>query len=152
MNEASLAEILRPHDFPQNGLLASAVDVSASLRHRRPTSRPSKEGWKDACMHGYFREEKRRRKGRPFSQQRKCKSNFNAGEVSRRSRSHRFRGLEGNHVREGSLSRGRIDAELGGRAAPAEWRALRIGVNCAHFSSLTGENTEAMFEAGKSKS
>ena len=63
-----------------------------------------------------------------------------------------FEGWRGNHVREGSLSRGRIDAELGGRAAPAEWRAFRIGANCAHFSSLTGENTEAMFGAGKSKS
>ena len=53
-----------PHDFPQNGLLASAIDISASLRHRRPrppTSRPSRrrgdrtdgartDRWKDACM------------------------------------------------------------------------------------------------------
>lgn len=126
MNEASLAEILRPHDFPQNGLLASAVDVSASLRHRRPTSRPSKEGWKDACMHGYFREEKRGRKGRPFSQQRKCKSNFNAGEVSRRSRSHRFRGLEAGKPRaRGEFVEKADRYGIGRHRLIGEWRQRR---------------------------
>ena len=115
--------------FSQKGLLASSIDISASLRHSRPTDRrpldrptvaPKEESGgrrMEGRVHGYFGEERRGGgEGRPFSQQRECKSNFNVDDLSRRSRSHRFRGSdregEGQRVREGSLSRGRIGSKL----------------------------------------
>ena len=103
---ASLPPCL-PHDFPKRGSwLRPSTYLHLCVIADRPTDRPPtsrqtdrraevgigrpSEGWKDACMGISGRKSGEGREGRPFSQQRECKSNFNVDDLSRRSRSHRF--------------------------------------------------------------
>ena len=96
-----------PHDFPKRGSwLRPSTYLHLCVIADRPTDRPPtsrqtdrraeggigrpSEGWKDACMGISGRKSGEGREGRPFSQQRECKSNFNVDDLSRRSRSHRF--------------------------------------------------------------
>ena len=105
--------------------MASSIDISASLRHSRPTDRPPtsrqtdrraeggigrpSEGWKDACMGISGRKSGEGEKGAHFPN----RESVNRTLMWMISRADQDRiAFEGRRVREGSLSRRRIGSKL----------------------------------------
>ena len=144
---------LPPSRFSQKGLLASSIDISASLRHSRPTAdlstdrpRPSRrgrnrasEGWKDACMGISGRKSGKEEKGAHFPNRESVNrtlmwmiSRADQDRIAFEGRTEKTE-REGRRVREGSLSRGRIGSKLLTRRRQAAAATLHDGCEFRTF-------------------
>ena len=115
---------LPPSRFSQKGLLASSIDISASLRHSRPTDRPPTSRQTDRRVEGGIGRPKDGRtrawvfRGGKAARGEKGAHFPNRESVNRTlmwmiSRADQDRiAFEGRRVREGSLSRRRIGSKL----------------------------------------